>query len=276
MPKFGEFWESCRNASNSVLTDAVSRVITESLGLWVVDAGGRMELDILMVIAEIAVALAGFAAVVANFSENWTKAKSKQVTNLLTQSGIALFASMVPLIMSQMRADDSAGIDTVWMVSSASYVFFASSYLAVSLFLSRSRSSGSARCGSHLSTHVYRGDRGANLQSLRGGAGVDLSAGTAVKFSLRLCILYRIDQTLGQKRELICAGKRRYRLAFGKAAKTSSCSQRRAKKAAVGLKMLCYVQRVPPTLCNECAVLQQKRSSERSSKKIKRKKNEKS
>ena len=140
MPKFGEFWESCRNASNSVLTDAVSRVITESLGLWVVDAGGRMELDILMVIAEIAVALAGFAAVVANFSENWTKAKSKQLTNLLTQSGIALFASMVPLIMSQMRADDSAGIDTVWMVSSASYVFFASSYLAVSLFLSRSRS----------------------------------------------------------------------------------------------------------------------------------------
>ena len=98
-----------------------------------------MELDILMVIAEIAVALAGFAAVVANFSENWTKAKSKQLTNLLTQSGIALFASMVPLIMSQMRADDSAGIDTVWMVSSASYVFFASSYLAVSLFLSRSR-----------------------------------------------------------------------------------------------------------------------------------------
>lgn len=60
-----------------------------------------MELDILMVIAEIAVALAGFAAVVANFSENWTQAKSEQLANLLTQSGIALFASMVPLIMSQ-------------------------------------------------------------------------------------------------------------------------------------------------------------------------------
>lgn len=59
-----------------------------------------MELDILMVIAEIAVALAGFAAVVANFSENWTKAKSEQLANLLTQSGIALFASMAPLIMS--------------------------------------------------------------------------------------------------------------------------------------------------------------------------------
>ena len=43
-----------------------------------------MELDILMVIAEIAVALAGFAAVVANFSENWTQAKSEQLANLLT------------------------------------------------------------------------------------------------------------------------------------------------------------------------------------------------
>ena len=169
MPKFGEFWESCRNASNSLLTDAVSRVITESLGLWVVDAGGRMELDILMVIAEIAVALAGFAAVVANFSENWTKAKSKQLTNLLTQSGIALFASMVPLIMSQMRADDSAGIDTVWMVSSASYVFFASSYLAVSLFLSRSRSSG-ARAVDRIFLLTFIVAIGAQIYNLYAGA----------------------------------------------------------------------------------------------------------
>ena len=101
-----------------------------------------MELDILMVIAEIAVALAGFAAVVANFSENWTKAKSEQLANLLTQSGIALFASMVPLIMSQIRVDEEAGNDTVWMVSSACYVFFATSYLVVSLLLSRGRGTG--------------------------------------------------------------------------------------------------------------------------------------
>lgn len=101
-----------------------------------------MELDILMVIAEIAVALAGFAAVVANFSENWTKAKSEQLANLLTQSGIALFASMVPLIMSQIRVDEEAGNDTVWMVSSACYVFFATSYLVVSLLLSRGRDTG--------------------------------------------------------------------------------------------------------------------------------------
>ena len=101
-----------------------------------------MELDILMVIAEIAVALAGFAAVVANFSENWTKAKSEQLANLLTQSGIALFASMVPLIMSQIRVDEEAGNDTVWMVSSACYVFFATSYLVVWLLLSRRRGTG--------------------------------------------------------------------------------------------------------------------------------------
>ena len=101
-----------------------------------------MELDILMVIAEIAVALAGFAAVVANFSENWTKAKSEQLANLLTQSGIALFASMVPLIMSQIRVDEEAVNDTVWMVSSACYVFFATSYLVVSLLLSRGRGAG--------------------------------------------------------------------------------------------------------------------------------------
>jgi len=101
-----------------------------------------MELDILMVIAEIAVALAGFAAVVANFSENWTAAKSEQLTNLLTQSGIALFASLVPLIMSQVRDDGGAGNDIVWMVSSTCYVFFATSYLGVSLFLSRGRRRG--------------------------------------------------------------------------------------------------------------------------------------
>lgn len=128
-----------------------------------------MELDILMVIAEIAVALAGFAAVVANFSENWTKAKSKELTNLLTQSGIALFASMVPLIMSQMRADDSAGIDTVWMVSSASYVFFASSYLAVSLFLSRSRSSG-ARAVDRIFLLTFIVAIGAQIYNLYAGA----------------------------------------------------------------------------------------------------------
>ena len=37
----------------------------------------EMELDILMVIAEVAVALSGFSAVVANFSGNWTAAKSQ-------------------------------------------------------------------------------------------------------------------------------------------------------------------------------------------------------
>ena len=69
-----------------------------------------------------------------------------------------------------MRADDSAGIDTVWMVSVRPMCF---SPPATWLFrcFSRSRSSG-ARAVDHLSTHVYRGDRGANLAiSTRGRRG---------------------------------------------------------------------------------------------------------
>lgn len=90
-----------------------------------------MELDILMVIAEVAVALAGFSAVVANFSGNWTAAKSQQLANLLIQSGIALFASMVPLIMSQKADNVLEGYRFVWWVSSASYIFFATFCVAI-------------------------------------------------------------------------------------------------------------------------------------------------
>ena len=128
-----------------------------------------MELDVLMVTAEIAVALAGFAAVVANFSENWTKAKSEQLANLLTQSGIALFASMVPLIMSQIRVDEEAGNDTVWMVSSACSVFFATSYLVVSLFLSRGRGTG-ARAVDRVFVHTFFMAIGAQIYNLYIGA----------------------------------------------------------------------------------------------------------
>ena len=53
-----------------------------------------VELDILMVIAQVAVAIAGFSAVVANFSKNWSAQKGKQLSDLLYQSGIVLFASL--------------------------------------------------------------------------------------------------------------------------------------------------------------------------------------
>ena len=79
-----------------------------------------IELDILMVIAEVAVAIAGFSAVVANFSKNWSARKGKQLHDLLYQSGIVLFASLVPLIMSQQ--DES---EVLWPISSAMYIFFA-------------------------------------------------------------------------------------------------------------------------------------------------------
>ena len=96
-----------------------------------------MELDILIVTAAIAVALAGFSAIVSNFSRDWTIEKSSLLTNLLTHSGIALFASMVPLIMSQHPGADLLSAATLWFISSAAYVFFATAYLFVSLFRSR-------------------------------------------------------------------------------------------------------------------------------------------
>ena len=72
-----------------------------------------IELDILMVIAEVAVAIAGFSAVVANFSKNWSARKGKQLHDLLYQSGIVLFASLVPLIMSQ-QGENSDESKMLW------------------------------------------------------------------------------------------------------------------------------------------------------------------
>jgi len=96
-----------------------------------------MELEILILTDEIAVALAGFSAIVSNFSRDWTVEKSSQLANLLIHSGIALFASMVPLIMSQRPSADLTSEGTLWSISSAAYIFFATSYLVVSLFRSR-------------------------------------------------------------------------------------------------------------------------------------------
>ena len=86
-------------------------------------------LDILIVIAEIAVALAGFSAVVANFSDTWTRAKSMLLGNLLAQSGITLFASLVPLITSQISGGGEEAMRSNWMVSSVCYIF--SAYLSL-------------------------------------------------------------------------------------------------------------------------------------------------
>lgn len=90
-----------------------------------------MELDILMVIAEVAVAISGFSAVVANFSKHWSSKQSRQLKNLLFHSGIALFASLVPLVVSQ-RMDDS-GLTTLWLISSGLYILFASISIALEL-----------------------------------------------------------------------------------------------------------------------------------------------
>ena len=106
----------------------------------------QMELDILMVIAEIAVALAGFSAIVANFSKDWTAAKSEQLVNLLTQSGIALFAAMVPLVMSlRVIEDEGSASVTLWSISSAGYILVTSGFLVRDLYHRNKKSGPSTR-----------------------------------------------------------------------------------------------------------------------------------
>ena len=92
-----------------------------------------IELDILMVIAEVAVAIAGFSAVVANFSKNWSVQKGGQLEDLLYQSGIVLFASLVPLVMSQ-QDREAYGSGDLWAISSAMYIFFATYGIASDLW----------------------------------------------------------------------------------------------------------------------------------------------
>lgn len=59
----------------------------------------------LIVIAEISVALAGFSCIAAAFGRRregtWSRSERMRLANLLNHSGIALFASLLPLIFGQ-------------------------------------------------------------------------------------------------------------------------------------------------------------------------------
>ena len=70
-----------------------------------------IEESILIVIAEISVALAGFSGVAAAFGRRqertWSDDERSKLANLLNHSGIALFASLIPLIFAQ--PDGSGG-----------------------------------------------------------------------------------------------------------------------------------------------------------------------
>jgi hypothetical protein len=83
----------------------------------------------LIVVAEIAAALAGFSGVATALGERghahaWTRRERAQFVDLLTHSGIALFASLVPLIfLYRVGEGPKSG---VWLDSSLIWAFFAS------------------------------------------------------------------------------------------------------------------------------------------------------
>lgn len=85
-----------------------------------------IEESILIVIAEISVALAGFSGIAAAFGRRqqrtWSGDERAKLANLLNHSGIALFASLIPLIFAQAGGFDAG----LWMVCSLLWVFFAS------------------------------------------------------------------------------------------------------------------------------------------------------
>jgi hypothetical protein len=85
-----------------------------------------IEESILIVIAEISVALAGFSGIAAAFGRRqertWSEDERSKLANLLNHSGIALFASLIPLISAQAGGFDAG----LWMTCSLLWVFFAS------------------------------------------------------------------------------------------------------------------------------------------------------
>ncbi|MEE2703190.1 MAG: hypothetical protein VX614_04130 [Myxococcota bacterium] len=80
----------------------------------------------LIVIAEVAAALAGFSGIAAAFGRRqerpWTEVERARLSNLLNHSGIALFAALVPLVL----ALDGGFTPEHWRISSLFWAAFAS------------------------------------------------------------------------------------------------------------------------------------------------------
>ena len=83
-----------------------------------------IEHQILIAIAQIAITLTGFSGAVAALSKDLSKSQKRELGTLLTQSGIALFASLIPLIFSSADGGSlyTAEKSTFWIVSSAIYI----------------------------------------------------------------------------------------------------------------------------------------------------------
>jgi hypothetical protein len=91
------------------------------------------EESILIVIAEIAAALAGFSGIAATFGRRqerpWSQSERARLANLLNHSGIALFAALVPLVFAQIHGFTP----TLWRISSFFWAAFASIGIALRL-----------------------------------------------------------------------------------------------------------------------------------------------
>ena len=100
------------------------------------------EESILIVIAEIAAALAGFSGIAATFGRRqerpWSQTERARLANLLNHSGIALFAALVPLVFAQIEGFTPI----LWRISSVLWAAFA--LVGIAIPLRRIVSQGSA------------------------------------------------------------------------------------------------------------------------------------
>ena len=87
----------------------------------------------LIVIAEIAAALAGFSGIAAAFGRRqerqWSQRERARLSNLLNHSGIALFSALVPLVFAQLEGFTPK----LWRISSLLWAAFASIGIALRL-----------------------------------------------------------------------------------------------------------------------------------------------
>ena len=107
----------------------------------------------LIAIAEVAAALAGFSGIAAAFGRRqerrWSAVERERLSNLLNHSGIALFASLVPLVL----ALDGGFTPEHWRILSFFWAGFASIGIGLgvrSVWANWSTSSGRRRAGSLL------------------------------------------------------------------------------------------------------------------------------
>ena len=89
--------------------------------------------QILIAIAQIAITLSGFSGVVAIFNGGFDARRRHELKTLLQQSGIALFASLTPLIFSSQSGGSYSAGDYAqfWVISSSIYIAICTVFLVV-------------------------------------------------------------------------------------------------------------------------------------------------